>query len=172
MGLGEAAANFLKGKQLQDTGAIGARVWYLKKGFVDFSDKPKFSTPKGQIPRLYHSPLSNFSKIQYGDTIVLCESYLKADIIAMLGYKAIGVSGCWGWSHNKAMIEDFKKLPWKELGLKFVISFDSNVGPDGDPILTKAISRLAAEMERIGVTSHVSYLPKDAEDNDWGIDDY
>ena len=26
----------------------------------------------------------------------------------MLGYKAIGVSGCWGWSHNKAMIEDFK----------------------------------------------------------------
>ena len=156
----------------EDTGAIGARVWYLKKGFADFSDKPKFATPKGQIPRLYHSPLSDFGKIQYGDTVVLCESYLKADILAMLGYKAIGVSGCWGWSHNKAMIEDFKKLPWKELGLKFVISFDSNVGPDGDPMLTKAITRLAAEMERVGVSSQVSYLPKDAEGNDWGIDDY
>ena len=155
-----------------DTGAIGARVWYSDSSFTDNSEKPKFATPKGQKPRLYHSPLSNFEDFEHGDTIVLCESYLKADIAALCGFRAVGVSGVWGWSHNKTIIDDFSRYPWKELGLQLLISFDSNVGPTGNKLLTLAVERLSAELERYGAHIAVSYLPRNANDEDWGLDDY
>ena len=72
----------------------------------------------------------------------------------------MGVSGVWGWSHKKRIIQDFEQIPWKELGLKLLISFDSNVEPDGKKLLSLALERLAAEMERLGARVAVSYLPK------------
>lgn len=153
----------------KDTGACGARVWY-DKGFST-KDYPKFATPKNQVPRLYHSPLCDWSKLEYGQSIVLCESFLKADIAALNGFHAIGVSGVWGWSHKKAIIDDFRRIPWKALGLKLVISFDSNVGPDGNELLNLAVERLGAEMDRMDAKTYISYLPKNGAD-DWGLDDY
>jgi hypothetical protein len=152
------------------TGAVGARVWYVQ-GFVEI-DRPKFVTPKGQIPRLYHSPLADWSKLEAGSTVVLCESFLKADIVSMCGFYGIGVSGVWGWSHQKSLISDFARIPWKELRLKLVVCFDSNVGPDGKDLLNLATERFAAEMERLGVGPTIAYLPKPEAGGDWGLDDF
>lgn len=162
-------------QQGNETGNTGARVWYVDNGFTKktVSDKPKFVTPKNQVPRLYHSPLQNYTKLRQGDTIVLCESFLKADIAALCGFKAVGVSGVWGWSHNKELIEDFTRYDWKGLGLKLLICFDSNVRPDGGDLLALATERLAAEIERFGAKVHIAYLdPPEGDDGDWGLDDY
>jgi hypothetical protein len=152
------------------TGAVGARVWYVK-GFVEV-DRPKFATPKGQQPRLYHSLLADWGAIEYGSTVVLCESFLKSDVASLCGFHGVGISGVWGWSHQKALISDFSKLPWKALGLKLVVCFDSNVGPDGKDLLNLSVERFAAEMDRFGVRVDVAYLPKPAAGGDWGLDDY
>lgn len=152
-----------------DTGAVGARVWY-EKGF-SAKDYPKFATPRNQVPRLYHSPLCDWSRLEYGQTIVLCESFLKADVASLCGFHAIGVSGVWGWSHKKALIDDFRRIPWKALGLKLVVCFDSNVGPDGNELLNLAVERLGAEMERMDAKAYISYLPKNGSE-DWGLDDF
>lgn len=153
-----------------DTGNVGARVWYEDR---IKNPGPKFVSPKNQVPKLYHTPLANWAAdLQHGDTVVLCESYLKADIAGLCGYRAVGVSGVWGWSHKKRIIADFEQLPWKELGLKLLISFDSNVAPDKKNQLSLALERLTAEMERLGAAVYVAYLPKPATGEDWGLDDY
>lgn len=152
------------------TGAIGARVWYVK-GFVEV-ERPKFVTPKGQQPRLYHSQLADWEGLEYGSTVVLCESFLKSDVASLCGFHGVGISGVWGWSHQKALIGDFSKLPWKALGLKLVVCFDSNVGPGGKDLLNLSVERFAAEMDRFGVRVDVAYLPKPAAGGDWGLDDY
>ena len=154
-----------------DTGAIGARLFY-KKSFGIEAKGPKFAPPAKQIPRLYFPPLWSHNSLEYNDIIVLCESYLKADILCMLGYKAIGVSGCWGWSHEHQLLADFRDLPWQDLKLKFVVSFDSNVGEGRKRDLNLAVSRLSAEMENLKVDTYLSQLPPMADNTDWGIDDY
>lgn len=154
----------------EETGAVGARVWYQET--FGKLDRPKFATPKDQTPRLYHSPLADWKKLEYGQPIVLCESYLKADVAALCGFHAIGISGVWGWSHKKAIIDDFSRIPWKDLGLKLVVSFDSNVGPGGNELLTLAVERLAAEMDRLDGRTFAAYLPKPNGGGDWGLDDY
>lgn len=155
----------------EPTGAVGARVFY-QSTFGVAHKGPKFAPPPDQKPRLYFSPLSKWQNLKHGSTIVLAESYLKADILAMLGYNAIGVSGCWGWSIERQLNDDFYSIPWKDLNLKFVVSFDSNVGEGRKPELNLAVSRLTSEMERLGVDTWLSQLPPPDDSNDWGIDDF
>ena len=152
------------------TGAVGARVWY-SQSFVEV-ERPKFVTPKGQQPRLYHSGLANWKTLEYGDTVVLCESFLKSDVASLCGYHGLGISGVWNWSYQKALISDFSKLPWKALGLRLVVCFDSNVGPAGKDLLNLSVERFAAEMDRFGVRVDVAYLPPPAGGGDWGLDDF
>ena len=111
------------------TGKIGARCFY-QKGLLPNDDRPKFLPPKGQVPGLYFSPLCNWNKLEYGQRIFICESYLKADIMALCGFHAVGVSGCWGWSHAGQLNWDFKDIPWRDEGLIPVVLFDSDVQPD------------------------------------------
>jgi hypothetical protein len=151
-----------------ETGKLGAKVFY-QKGIIADTDKPKFLPPKGQVPGIYYSPLANWDKLKYGQRIFICESYLKADICAMLGFHAIGVSGCWGWSHGKELLWDFKDLPWRDEGLVPVICMDSDVNPD-NPKLYNAARKYNAEMAvRCGVHAEIIVLPGDAKQ---GLDDY
>jgi len=152
------------------TGAVGARVWYAQS-FVEV-ERPKFLTPKGQLPRLYHSGLADWKTLEHGDTVVLCESFLKSDVASLCGYHGLGISGVWNWSYQKALISDFSKLPWKALGLRLVVCFDSNVGPAGKDLLNLSVERFAAEMDRFGVRVDVAYLPPPAGGGDWGLDDF
>lgn len=152
------------------TGAVGARVWYAQ-AFVEV-ERPKFATPKSQVPRLYHSLLADWSKLERGTTIVLCESFLKSDIASLCGFHGVGISGVWGWSHQKALINDFSRIPWKELGLNLVVCFDSNVGPDGKDLLNLSVERFAAEMQKFGCNAKIAHLRKSPSGEDWGLDDF
>jgi len=152
------------------TGKLGARVFY-QQGIVPNTDKPKFLPPKGQVPGLYFSPLSPSDKLEYNDKVYICESYLKADICAMLGFHAIGVSGCWGWSYTNKLNWDFKLLPWHDLRLQPIVCMDSNVC-EANPKLWLAARKLSASME-VEYQVHASILvlppPKEGQ---WGLDDY
>jgi len=153
------------------SGKFGARVFYQKGIIVDAS-KPKFLPPKGQVPGVYFSPLSNWDKLEYGQRIYICESYLKADIAAMCGCHAVGISGCWGWSYQNKLNWDFGKLPWTDLGLKPIVCMDSNVCED-NPKLWLAARRLSTALEiEYRVHSGILVLPRKGKGEDWGLDDY
>lgn len=153
------------------TGKLGARVWY-RPGFLPNDDKPKFLPPKGQVPGVYFSPLADWDKLEYGQKIYICESYLKADIVALMGFHAVGVSGVWGWSYEKALNWDFEKIPWRDSGLMPVICFDSNVCEER-PKLLQAAKKLRAELDvRCRTEARILFLPPKAPDQHWGIDDF
>lgn len=157
------------------TGNVGARVWYKENPFAPDAptDAPKFITPKGQIPRLYYSPIAPWKSLKKGNTVYLCESFLKADIMCALGQFAAGVTGIHGWSHKKAMIDDLKQLAL--LGVKIVAFFDSNVH-EKDAKNMRALEDLRAEFDNI--QCRILWLPlppkvEEGEDRiDWGIDDF
>lgn len=157
----------LRGEPL---GKYGARVFYAKS-FSTEGDKPKFLPPKGQVPSPYFSPLANWDKLEYGQRVFICESYLKADIACMLGFHAIGVSGCWGWSYKKEMLWGLQELAWRELGLTPVICFDSDVCLEHNKLYQTA-TKLRAEFDiRTGVEAKILILPGGV-DNKVGLDDY
>ena len=167
-GLSRGIVWTLRDIQGEPTGKIGARVWYMKS-IVDL-DKPKFLPPKGQVPGVYFTPLADWDKLEYGQRIFICESYLKADICGMLGFHAIGVSGCWGYSYQKQLNWDFATIPWNDMGLVPTICFDSNVNKDTK--LWYAARGLAAALEvQHQASPEIIVLPPNGED-DWGLDDY
>ena len=163
----------------QDTGAIGARLFYASWGNT-FSeavkrDRPKFMGPKGQVSRLYHSPLVDWEKLDEGATVYLCESWLKADVMAMLGYFVVGVQGIYGWSwgqskaaQNKQLREDFIALQRQKVKLRAF--FDSNVRRE-KPMNYNALRRLKADCAMLDLSVDWRPLPM-SDDGDWGIDDY
>lgn len=156
-----------------DTGNVGARLWYKQNQYTKTEgEKPKFVSPGGQVPRIYHSPLAWPNDLQKNDTLVLCESYLKADIAALCGFKSLGISGVWGWSHNKQIIDDFMQYPYAEQNLTVLICFDSNVRENGGTLLNVAVERLAAYLERYEAEVKIAYLPPPNKKEDWGLDDY
>lgn len=161
-----------------NTGNIGARVWYRENQFAGAPNpdvvQPKFISPKGQKPRLYYSPLARWDTLKKGKVVYLCESYLKADIMCALGYFAVGITGIWGWSHKRKMIDDLKDLA--SLDVHVVAFFDSNVH-EQLPKNYRAVEDLKAEFDSIG--GQLSWLPLppkvdgEGEDRvDWGIDDF
>ena len=158
----------LKDLRGEYTGKIGARVFY-NKSVRSPKSQPKFLPPKGEVPGLYYSPLCDWNKLKYGQRIYVCESYLKADVCAMLGFHAVGVSGCRGWSYQKQLNYDFQDLPWREQGLKPIVCMDTDVGPH-NPLLYDAACRFNAEMTaRCGVSAKILILPGA---DKMGLDDY
>ena len=168
-GLSRGIVWFLRDVNGEVTGKLGARVFYAK-GILEV-DKPKFLPPKGQVPGLYFSPLADWDKLEYGQRILVCESYLKADIAALCGFHAVGVSGCWGWSIDKKLNWDFHTIPWELQGLEPVICMDSNVQPENGR-LWQAARRFSATMEvEVRTAASIIILPP-GRDSDWGLDDY
>ena len=159
------------------TGKIGARVFYHSQApsFLDQLEKgkvkqPKFLTPKGQTPEPYYSPLKDWSKIQPGDKVVICESFLKADTAARLGFYAVGISGVWGWSHKRELCDGFWKSAWSDYDVS--VCFDSGVTPE-HPELFMAVQRFSANMATLcDTTVGFIQLPPPADGHDWGLDDY
>lgn len=162
-------ANSITGEQL----GCGARVFY-QKTFGEDSRAKYLSLPGDgkKPPNLHFSPLARWNKLEYGQRIFICESYIKANILCKLGFHAIGVSGVNGWSFQRDLHRDLADIDWRGQGLKPVAFMDSNVH-EGRADLWLAIKKMQAAMEsRCGVDLRVLKLPAPDDDTDWGLDDY
>ena len=151
----------------------GARLFYQQTFGED--SRAKFLHPPNQSskkpPSLYFSPLVRWDKLEYGQRVFICESYIKANILCLLGFHAIGVSGCWGWSYNNDLHWSLQNWSWREQGLKPTVFMDSNVRPE-KPALWSAAKRFQVKMEvECHVATDIILLPQNG-DIDWGLDDY
>ena len=158
----------------QEIVGYGARLFYQQTFGKD--SRAKFLHPPNQSskkpPSLYFSPLVRWDKLEYGQRVFMCESYIKANILCMLGYHAIGVSGCWGWSYNNDLHWSLAEWSWREQGLKPTILMDSNVNPER-PALWSAAKRFQVKMQvECSVQTDIIILPRSPMDIDWGLDDY
>lgn len=155
-----------------EVSGYGARMFYPKTFGED--SRAKFLHPPStdkRPPSLYFSPLVNWDKLEYGQRIFICESYIKANIAAMLGHHAIGVSGCWGWSHKQELHWSLTDLDWRGKGLIPCLLMDSDVNPDNVK-LSGVIRHFQARTEvGLGVKSEILILPP-PDEGKWGLDDY
>jgi hypothetical protein len=153
----------------------GAKLFYQQRATFGGGDsRGKYiSLPGDKKPtRLHFSPLANWDKLEYGQRLFICESYVKANILCKLGFHAIGVSGCKGWSWMGELNPQIRDFDWRGYGLKPVVLMDSNVCP-GRPDLWQTIKRFQAAMESMcGVRSYIIPLPKADDESDWGLDDF
>jgi hypothetical protein len=161
--------------------------WWSAR-LVELEERPKVITsfsqltaPKGKMfcppkepPCAYLPPILPWGQYKYGDTIYIHESCIKAINGAKLGLWSVGLNGVWGWmstKHNIALIRELKDLPWKALGLKACIVFDSNAEDNAQ--VKAAISALAAKLFAIcGVRATHRLLPRRPDGEHWGFDDY
>jgi hypothetical protein len=150
-----------------------ARLFY-RKSFVD-SPGPKLlhraDTGK-KPPSVHFSSLVNWHNLETNQRVYLCESVLKASVLAHHGFHAIGFSGCWGWSKDRDLHWSLRDFEWEFL--KPVAIFDSNVH-ESNPKLAKVLPRLQANMSAYcGVDVGNIPLPPKSEEprEDWGVDDY
>lgn len=160
----------------QEVVGYGARMFYPKTFGKD--SRAKFLHPPSdkakQPPSLYFSPLCNWDKLEYGQRIFICESYIKANIAAKLGHHAIGVSGCWGWSHMQELHWALNDLDWRGKGLVPCLLMDSDVNPENVK-LSGVIRHFQARVEvGLGVKAEILELPAPptGQGDKWGLDDY
>ena len=155
-----------------ETAGYGARLFYQKTFGKD--SRAKFLHPpsvSARPPSLYFSPLANWEYLEYGQRVLICESYIKANIAAKLGFHAIGVSGCWGWSHNQELHWAMQELDWRGKRLVPVLCMDSDVHTESVK-LSGVIKHFQAKCEAVlGVKAEMLTLP-DGPEGKWGLDDY
>lgn len=153
----------------------GARLFYGSgKTFGEDSRAKYLSLPsEGTTPPSIHfSPLANWDKLEYGQRVFICESYIKANLMCKLGYHAIGVSGCNGWAWKRQLNPQIRDFDWRGRGLQPVIFMDSNVNEER-PDLWNAAKRLQAALDsRCGVDAQIILLPPDVDGEHWGLDDF
>lgn len=153
----------------------GARLFY-QKTFGEDSRAKYISQPTRHAtvpPGLHFSPLSDWDKLEYGQRIFITESYVKANVLGGLGLHAVGVSGCWGWSHRGELNPALTKLDWRGAGLRPTVLMDSNVHPE-NPKLWNAAKRLQAALDSVcGIDADWVRLPAPPTgEGDWGLDDF
>jgi hypothetical protein len=118
-----------------------------------------------------------------GSRVIVCESWIKALILARMGYLAVCMNGVYGWCVGEgtagAMVAGFSLPIWADRKFKIVILTDSlNVNPtkkknahDVAHARTVLASRLVIE----GVVSADDVFivdpPPDPNGDDWGVDD-
>jgi hypothetical protein len=134
----------------------------------------KMFCPPGEAPHAYLVPTLDWSKLQRGDSVYIHESCIKAINGAALGFWSVGLNGVNGWSskkHEIALLPELRDLPWKDLELRPVIVFDSNVRDNWD--VKHAVSSLAAKLLEI-TGRHAVHMPLPAREDGthWGFDDY
>lgn len=104
---------------------------------------------------------------------VITESAIKALVLANLGYYAIGLNGCWGYtakSMSMTLLPELLEVPWK--AFKDVVFLpDSDV--QSNPHVSAAAARLYTTMRSLlRVDCPVITIPHDADGEKQGIDDY
>ena len=132
---------------------------------------PKALYPPKRRPRA-HFPRSN-PKLSKGDVVFLCESVIKAEIVAKCGFYAIGINGCWGYSDKNTsdlLISDIRDLPW-ELISQVRVFYDSNYSTNDHVKL--AATKFALRLKQVINYSNtlITVLPPAADGTDWGCDD-
>jgi len=164
---------------------IGASVVYTftEAGTVPFTGqkrtRARYCERGGNY--IYFSKRLDWNNIPPGTVIYICESVIKAEILCRLGYYAIGLNGIRGYGDGAGgMHWMFSLLPWKELGLRACVLFDSisptNAANKRDlREATKSVAEFLAGMYEIQVSEVVLPMPDAPEwANDkgcWGIDD-
>lgn len=133
----------------------------------DTADAPKLLCPGNITPKPHFSLLNP----EATTTVYVTESRLKADTIAKCGFYAVGVNGVWGWSHknsNSKVLTEIWEFPWARVK-NVVFVPDSNTD---NPNVMSAVVQFAANMRMRGVEVQLLKVPKNAEGEDQGIDDY
>lgn len=155
-----------------NTEAVTVRILGTKKtSFGEVGPKVKAVSPPKQRPRA-HFPRRN-PPLQEGTTIYLCESVLKAEVVARAGKYAIGINGCWGYSDRNTtdlLLPDIRDLPWP-LIKQVRIFFDSNIV--GNDQVSLAAKRFAIRLREVlhFENTVLQLLPKRDDGADWGCDD-
>jgi hypothetical protein len=126
-----------------------------------------------------------YDSLKHGDTVVLCESYIKAMVVSLiLGIPAIALNGVTGWSKGSSVLVDGLRDPiWHEKALRAVICFDSlnriNVRSQSDVIRAENViagmmrsehSKGAQQLREVCLARLPD--PTDPSLEDWGIDDF
>lgn len=161
--------------------------WWSAR-LVEIEDRPKVVTsfaqiiaPKGKMycppkepPMGYLPPFLRWGEYERGDRIYIHESAIKAINGAKCGRWSVGLNGVWGWrseKHQIALVREIKDIPWKAMGLRPVIVFDSNAEDNAQ--VQGAISALAAKIFSIcGVRAQHILLPRNPNGEHWGFDDF
>lgn len=133
-------------------------------------DVAKLACPTG-IPRAYF-PLGN---PEPGETVdcIITESAIKSIILSKMGYYAIGLNGCWGFTSKNAstrLLPDLMNVPFASFrSVRYLPDSDVSTNPK----VMSAASRLYADMQRqFRVNVQLVVLPHAADGSKWGIDDF
>ncbi len=133
-------------------------------------DDPKLLAPKGP-PRVYTPPLPSCSGENFSGTVYLCESALKAIVMAQAGYYAIAGNGVDGIFTNEGFSVGFPSSLFDSGVERAVILFDSDWSSNAN--VSAAIRRQATGIANTYPNVQVVHkgLSVDADGNHWGIDD-
>ena len=151
-----------------DTGAYLLRLIGKQPTFAKI---PKALFPSKVKPRA-HFPRSN-PQPEKGMVVYLCESVIKAEIVAKCGFYAIGVNGCWGFRDRNSqdkLLADIRELPWSLIS-EIRVFFDSNYLTNDN--VKAGVSDFALRCHQVlGFQEvRVCVLPPAPGGEDWGCDD-
>lgn len=133
-------------------------------------DVAKLACPTG-IPRAYF-PLGNPEPGADVDCIIT-ESAIKSMILSKMGYYAIGLNGCWGFTSKGAstrLLPDLMTVPFQSFrSVRFLPDSDVSTNPK----VMSAASRLFADLQRqFRIDMQLIVLPHANDGSKWGIDDF
>lgn len=105
-------------------------------------------------------------------TVVICESVVKATVVAKLGYLAVGLNGIQGWSAgDNKLVQNLAPPPWPRTA-NVVILFDS-LKDSSRRDVQRAERTLVALLRDTAASVSIARLPPPIDNrDDWGADDY
>lgn len=138
------------GKELQKAGT-GAHVFFPVIESIDW-----LNLPPGSVIHIFES-------------VIKTKRATKEKGVIGLGINGVSASRS-KKTKQFDILDDFKLIDWKGLGLTARILFDSNVRDN--PMVKIASSTLAYELSSLGAKVDVIKLPHRPDGTQWGIDDY
>lgn len=132
----------------------------------------RYVQPPGTLPRLYFSPLQNWSAL-LEDTrkpLWITEGEKKASRACKAGQPTLGLGGVWSWRALKQgilLIEDFDLIEWD--GREVTLCFDSDAATN--PGVLGALNSLARQLDEAGAIVYLLVLPESEPGVKTGLDD-
>lgn len=146
-------------------------------GFAALADDPvkplRYNQPKDSGIHIYFCPLVPWQKVVKEKSIPICitEGELKAACACSAGIPTIGLGGVFNWRSAKrgeAFVSELEQVIWKDRLV--YVAFDSDSATN--PMVTTAISMLAAELISRGAMLHRVEIPPSKDGAKQGLDDY